>query len=265
MKKKRQDTQHDETHALLVDIGNTRIKWAVLRGERLGRQSALEHAGITQADLQRRVLRGTRGISRILVCSVAGRRLERMFNAAARQATGIVPELVTSVRTAGGVTTRYGEPWKLGVDRFVAAIGAYQIARTRGACVIDAGTALTIDLIDGAGVHQGGAILPGHGLMVSSLLKETSGISRRARSGASGSGLFARNTRDAVEQGARFAMAAVIDRAVAEAQRSLRRPPLLLLTGGGADLITPLVQASWVSVPDLVLRGIALRAGLPVK
>jgi len=263
--KKRQDTQYDETRALLVDIGNTRIKWAVLRGERLGRQSALEHAGITRQELQRRVLRGTRGISRILVCSVAGQRLTRLFSATARQTTGITPELVTSVRTAGGVTTRYGEPWKLGTDRFVAAIGAYQIARARGACVIDAGTALTIDLVDGDGVHLGGAILPGPELMVSSLLKQTSGISRRARGGAGGGGLFARNTRDALEQGARFATAAVIDRAVSEAQRLLRRPPLLLLTGGGADEIIPLVQGSWVSVPELVLRGIALRAGLPVK
>ena len=263
--KKRQIQREDETHALLVDIGNTRIKWAVLRGERLGRQSALEHAGLTQQALQRRMLRGTRGVNRILVCSVASRRLTRLFSAAARQVTGIAPEYVTSVRTAGGVTTRYTEPWKLGVDRFVAAIGAYQIARTRGACVVDVGTALTVDLIDGDGVHQGGAILPGPVLMVSSLLKETSGISRRARSGAAGSRMFARNTRDAMEQGARFATAALIDRAVTEAQRLQRRPPLLLLTGGGADEVIPLVQGSWVSVPDLVLRGIALRAGLPVK
>ncbi len=263
--KKRQDMKSKEAHALLVDIGNSRIKWAVLRGRRLGRQSALEHAGLTQQDLQRRVLRGTRGISRILVCSVAGPRLERLFSAAARQATGIAPEFVTSVRKAGGVTTRYGEPWKLGVDRFVAVIAAYQIARARGACVIDVGTALTIDLIDGDAVHQGGAILPGPPLMVSSLLKKTAGISRRARRGATGGGLFARNTRDAMEQGARYATAAVIDRAVAEAQLLLRRPPLLLLTGGGADRIIPLVQGSWVSVPDLVLRGTALRAGLPVK
>ena len=257
--------KRQDTHALLVDIGNTRIKWAVLRGERLGRQRALEHAGLTQQDLQRQVLRGARGVSRILVCSVAGRRLERLLTAAAKQVTGLKPEFVTSVRTAGGVTTRYAEPWRLGVDRFVAAIAAYQIARSRGACVIDVGTAMTVDLIDGSGVHQGGAILPGPQLMQASLLKQTSGISRRARGAGAGGGLFAQNTRDAVEQGARFATAAVIDRAVAEAQRLLRRAPLLLLTGGGVDQLTPLVQGSWVSVPDLVLRGTALRAGLPVK
>jgi hypothetical protein len=57
----------------------------------------------------------------------------------------------------------------------------------------------------------------------------------------------------------------VIDRALAEAQRVLQRTPLLLLTGGGAVHIEPLLHCSYVSVPDLVLRGVALRCGVPVK
>ncbi len=77
--------------------------------------------------------------------------------------------------------------------------------------------------------------------------------------------MFAQDTRAAIGQGARYAAAAVIDRAVSEAQRVLQRTPLVLLTGGGAVQIEPLLRCSYVSVPVWLLRGVALRCGLPLK
>ena len=68
---------------LLVDIGNTRIKWSVLRGERLGRQKALDHAGISARDLERQLFT-TRGITRVIAASVAGTRLNRLLAGACR-------------------------------------------------------------------------------------------------------------------------------------------------------------------------------------
>jgi type III pantothenate kinase len=249
---------------LLVDIGNTRIKWSVLRGEKLGRQKALEHAGLTARDLERQLF-ATRGITRVVAASVASGRLNRLLAATCRRKTGLTCEFVASARNAAGLTTRYKEPWRLGVDRFMAVIAAYHIARARGACVVDLGTAMTIDLVDPLGVHQGGAIVPGPELMVGSVLKNTVGIARRASGAAQAKGMFALDTRAAIAQGARYAAAAVIDRAVSEAQRVLQRTPLVLLTGGAAVQIEPLLHCSYVSVPDLVLRGVALRCGLPLK
>ena len=250
---------------LLVDIGNTRIKWSVLRGDRMGRQKALEHAGLTPRDLKRHLFARTPGLTRVIAASVAGTRLNRMLAATARRETGVACEFVASARNAAGLTTRYKEPWRLGVDRFMGVIAAYHMARARGACVIDLGTAMTIDLVDALGVHLGGAIVPGPELMVSTVLKNTAGIARRASGALSNKGLFSQDTRAAIHQGARYATAAIIDRAVAEAQRSLQRTPLVLLTGGAAVQIEPLLQCSYVSVPDLVLRGIALRCGLSIK
>jgi type III pantothenate kinase len=250
---------------LLVDIGNTRIKWSVLRAEKLGRQKALEHAGLTTRDLQRQVFARARGITRVIAASVAGTRLNRMMAATCRRETGLVCEFVTSARNAAGLTTRYKDPWRLGVDRFMAVIAAYHMARARGACVVDLGTAMTIDLVDALGVHLGGAIIPGPELMVGTVLKNTAGIARRADGAAAIKGLFAQDTRGAIGQGARYAAAAIVDRAVAEAHKVLQRTPLVLLTGGAAVQIEPLLQCSHVSVPDLVLRGVALRSGLPVK
>jgi len=250
---------------LLVDVGNTRIKWSVLRGDRLGRQKALEHAGVTARDLKRQLFARIPGLTRVIAASVAGTRLNRMLAATCRRETGLACEFVASARNAAGLTTRYKEPWRLGVDRFMAVIAAYHMARARGACVIDLGTAMTIDLVDTLGVHLGGAIIPGPELMVGSVLKNTAGIAKRASGSLANKSLFAQDTRAAIHQGARYAAAAIVDRAVSEAQRTLQRTPLVLLTGGGAVQIEPLLQCSHVSVPDLVLRGVALRSGLVIK
>lgn len=268
---------------LLVDIGNTRIKWAVLRAGRLGPQRAEPFARWKARDFSREVFGGGKGIDRIIVSSVAGSRVNRMFAEAARHAHGPKPEFVASQRRAGGVSTAYAEPWRLGVDRFVMAIGGHQLAKGRAVCIVSIGTALTIDLVDARGRHRGGAILPGPTLMVDSLLAKTDGIRRRATGGRSGGaaskssgsgslvdgvagarrssrGIFARTTREAIEQGALLAAAAAVDRGIDEARRTVGHSPVVLLTGGGAKSVAPLVQRPYWSVPDLVLQGLAVLA-----
>ncbi|HEX4676761.1 MAG TPA: type III pantothenate kinase, partial [Steroidobacteraceae bacterium] len=212
---------------LLIDIGNTRIKWARFDGERLGRQRAAVHSGWGGEDYARRVI-GSGRLDRILVASVAGARVDRSLVLAARRARAPAPEFVVSQRRAAGVTSGYLEPWRWGVDRFVAAIGAYHLAKGRAVCVVGVGTAMTIDLVDAAGRHRGGAIIPAPTLMVDALLKNTDGIRRRAQGGAGGgNSLFGRSTRAALVQGSRYAAAALIDRAVGEARALVRgRSPL---------------------------------------
>jgi type III pantothenate kinase len=127
--------------------------------------------------------------------------------------------------------------------------------------VVGIGTALTIDLVGARGRHFGGAIIPAPQLMVSSLLQQTSGIRRRARGASSSTpGLFARSTRDAVTQGARYAAAAIIDRAVEEATSPAGTRPLVVMTGGQGPLVRPLVKSHCVGVADLTLRGLAVLA-----
>jgi type III pantothenate kinase len=244
---------------LLVDIGNTRIKWARFTNGRMGRQQAAAHADWRSADFARRVIGSARGIDRIVAVSVAGTRVDDAFGAAG-QSVGLGVHFVTSQRQLAGVTTKYVDPWRLGTDRLVAVIGAHHLAKGRAACVIDVGTTLTIDLVDSRGVHRGGAILPAPQLMVDSLLRNTSGILKRARGASVAPTLFARGTRDAIEQGTRYAAAAVIDRAVAEAKHLLRKTPLVLLTGGAASSLRAVLQSRHIHVPDLVLRGLAVIA-----
>jgi type III pantothenate kinase len=248
---------------LLVDIGNTRVKWARLVAGQMGKQHAAANAGWDASDYSRRVIgRGWSGSEgRIVVSSVAGQEVNGLLTTAAREAGAPEPEFVASERSAAGITTEYLEPWRLGVDRFVGAIGAHHLASGQPVCVVNVGTAITIDLVDGTGRHHGGAIVPGPALMVSSLLTQTSGIRRRATGGSAGvNGMFARSTRNAIGEGARYASAAVIDRAIEESRIRLGSRPLVLLTGGGSADIKPLIRSTSVRLPDLVLHGLAVWA-----
>jgi type III pantothenate kinase len=244
---------------LLIDVGNTRIKWARFDGVSLGRQRAAVHSGWGGEDYARKVIGSGRGLERILVSSVAGEKVKRSLTLAARRSGAPVPEFVTSERRRGGVTNGYLEPWRLGVDRFVGSIGAFHLAKGRPVCVVGVGTAMTIDLVDADGQHRGGAIIPAPTLMVDSLLNNTDGIRRRAQGGArGGNSLFGRSTRAAIVQGSRYAAAALVDRAVGEARALARgRRPIVMLTGGGAPAIRPLLRSACISVPELVLQGLA--------
>lgn len=243
---------------LLIDVGNTRVKWAVARNGRLGTQRAADYARWSDAEFARRLLAGAAGVEEVMVASVAGRRVDARLRRALRRVPGLTLRFVASGASAAGVRNGYPEPWRLGVDRWVASIGGWYLERcARPVCIVDVGTALTVDLVDARGRHLGGQIVPGPGLMVSSLLRGTSGIRRRARGAVPRAPRpFARNTRAALESGGAYAAAATADRALREARRLLGPRTRLLLTGGGATRIAPLLVSPHRLVPDLVLRGL---------
>lgn len=248
-------------NVLLIDIGNTRVKWARYDGSRLSAARAVRYIGWSARDFERVVLSARRS-ERVLVSSVAGEAVNVALARAARKLRVPAPLFVATRRRACGVTVGYLEPWRLGVDRFLGMIGARAHFGSGPVCVVGVGTAITIDLLDTDGRHRGGAIIPAPPLMVSSLLDGTRGIRRRAQGGAKGSGsaLFAQSTRAGLEQGARYTGAAAVDRAVREARAVLRRTPRVILTGGGARELRSLIHSASLEVPDLVLWGLAVWA-----
>ncbi len=173
----------------------------------MGRQKAVAHSGWSGEKIARHLL-GKPGqakrIERVVIVSVAGKQIDRGFAAETKRLAGITPEFFASERRAAGVTTLYQEPWRLGADRLVGVIGAFALSKQRPVCVISVGTAMTLDLVDAQGRHRGGAIVPAPSLMVGSLLSQTHGIRRRAQGGIGGKQLFARSTRAAIAQGARY-------------------------------------------------------------
>jgi type III pantothenate kinase len=240
---------------LLVDIGNSRVKWARCEHGVLGEQQAAAHADWTADEWRAALFQGT-AVERVLAASVAGGASVATLDAAARAATGRGIERVTTQRAAAGVVNGYADPALLGVDRWLAAIGGYRHAQ--GACVVaDLGTAATVDVVAADGRHYGGYIVPGPRLMVASLLNGTSDLeSFRASSPSGAKSGFADNTRDAIERGCRVALAAWIERCVRDAERRLGVAPRLLLTGGALGEVLPYLEAAGEQVPDLVLRGL---------
>ena len=154
--------------------------------------------------------------------------------------------------------TAYRDPAQLGVDRWLAALAAFAAERS-AVCVIDAGTALTVDIVDDSGLHLGGLIAPGPELMRESLVRGTAQLASGCIEQVNA---FADNTADAISLGCGDATRGVL-RGVAERLES-RAPGeryRWYLTGGAAPLVAALLERQWIQVPDLVLRGLAVVAG----
>lgn len=246
---------------LLVDIGNSRLKWCVLRGATLGRQHAmnLPERGLP---VLAALLKSAAGVTSVFVSSVAGNARDKALTRQLRAAGLPAPRFVTSEPQAAGVTNGYREPWRLGVDRWVAAIGAWHDAGRRAVCVVDIGTATTVDVVDTKGRHRGGLIVPGPALMTRSLLVGTRGIAPRAQGAQRASrGGLGRDTACALQLGARLATAALVARAAQDARHEHGRDCAVYLTGGGAQAVRPLLDVEVRHCPNLVLRGLAVLAG----
>ena len=239
---------------LLIDIGNTRIKWASYGGNDIESQSAVAHAQWTAQDCAAAFAVLERP-ERILVSNVGGERVAGVVRDAAMRLWGLTPQFMQSTAAAGSITSAYPVPGNLGVDRWLAIIGAYAL-HGQALCVVSVGTAATIDGVDASGQHLGGLIIPGPQLMVDSLLHNTSDIAQRAVRGSIGAGLFADNTLGAIHQGSAHAVAALIERAVAAMQAQLGTQPLLLVTGGAGEAVAALVPYPHTVRDDLVMRGL---------
>jgi type III pantothenate kinase len=256
---------------LLLDIGNSRLKWALQRGPyRKGRRFAASGV-IELKQLPRRgafLLRLLKMLDpklTIEACNVAGTALEKQLRAMVRRAGLRPPRFLRSTDAAGGVSNAYPEPWRLGADRWAALIGAHSEYPGRALCLVAIGTAMTIDLLDAKGRHRGGNIIPGPKLMIESLLEHTAGISRRAGGRSivdsphtGRTSLFAHDTRGAVAAGAVHAAAALISEAMRSARVLLGATPRLILSGGAADGIGPLLRKRHIREDDLALRGLAV-------
>ena len=241
-------------------FGAARYRSDLSNGSRLGGRHAAAYASWRTADYARRVLRPARGIDRVLVSNVGGVRVQRALTLAART-QGIGVGFVSVPRRGGGISIGYVEPWRLGVDRFVAMLAAHQLYPRVPLCVVGVGTAMTIDVVGADGRHRGGLIIPAPELMVQTLLHNTQGIRRRAQGGAKDrSSLLGRSTRAAIVEGARSAAAALIDRTVESARAFFGRKPLVVLTGGEASAVRSRLRSRSVEVNDLVLRGLAILA-----
>jgi type III pantothenate kinase len=233
---------------LLVDLGNSRLKWARWSGGALAPSAALVHRDRELGALLDQAWGALEAPSQVHVASVvpAAQREELADWIRSRWACPL--RWAESTAEALGVHNGYDEPAQLGVDRWLALLGAWR--RTCGpACVVDCGSAVTLDILDAGGRHLGGWIAPGLALMRSAL---QSGTGLPLVQGT-GSGEPGRNTRDAILGGCLPAAAGLIAQGLRRAPEGAR----LLLTGGDAAQVAPHLHHPYEICPDLVLEGLA--------
>ncbi|MGH8090026.1 MAG: type III pantothenate kinase [Rudaea sp.] len=237
---------------LLIDAGNSRLKWAWWDGTVLDGVSAVANAGMDVPALWK----NGQNADAVWIASVASTAANAALAAAVRDRFGVEPVFAATRAQACGVQVAYAEPLSLGADRFLGLIAAR--AHTRGAVVIaSCGTALTLDALAADGAHLGGLIAAGPQLAQEAL---RGGTARLAAVPAGRVVEIADNSADAIESGTWLSAAALAERFLAQAGRRLGSTPELILTGGGAARLSPLLDVAHCIDAELVLRGLAMLA-----
>ncbi|MGV8893723.1 MAG: type III pantothenate kinase [Burkholderiaceae bacterium] len=244
---------------LLVDAGNTRIKWALVdAATELGRWRASGSVSHAEVGTLAQTWQGLQ-FSRALLSNVAGATLHQSLEAALTGA-GLQPRQTAwfaSTLQMAGVKNGYLDPTQLGCDRFASLIGAHALFPLQALIVATCGTATTVDALSADGVFVGGMILPGLGLMASALAKNTAQLPQVADGlpELSLSQAFADNTDAAIVAGCLAGQAGAIERAVA-AHAQQHETVLCVVAGGAAAYIAPQLRVPHKTVDNLVLIGL---------
>lgn len=238
---------------LEADLGNSRCKWRIIddHGQVKEQGSCVDLAGFEGLPLDY-------PLSRARAVSVAPEQCSAALAEVLRREFSVELELAKPAAQLGPVKNAYPQPERLGMDRWAAVVAAYQ--QCHGAVmVIDAGTAVTVDLVDRSGQHLGGYIVPGEWLMKTSLYQGTEQIA--AADVDADSLEFANDTDRAVMHGINAAQLGLVYLAVEQANQQVGNDFVILLCGGGAIKLNTLIQQLPVFpevqyMPDLVLEGL---------
>ncbi|MDQ2780332.1 MAG: type III pantothenate kinase [Pseudomonadota bacterium] len=248
---------------LAIDIGNSRLKWALYDAPRPGatllRQGAIfietidELAETSWVDLPEP--------ASMLGCVVAGEAVRRRVEEQ-MEIWDLLPRWVVPAPHDAGLVNGYDHPNRLGADRWVALAGARSRVlaaveageRPRPALVVMVGTAVTVDALDADGRFLGGLILPGFGLMQRALELGTAGLKVPTGEVVD----FPANTSDALMSGGANAIAGAIERQTRRLQQRTGQTPLLVMTGGAAAKLAPITDLPFETIETLIFEGLLL-------
>ena len=222
-----------------VDIGNTRTKWRF--GNARGVASGVVVPPVADPP------------DRVCIACVAAERDE--IAARFGSAFGLRPEFAETTAELAGVTCGYENAASLGVDRWLAVVAAWNMAR-QAALVADVGTAATVDFVTRDGHHAGGYIVPGLRTMAAALAVNTANV--RVADEVVPDLLPGRDTAQAVRRGTTAMLVSFIEWSAARLACDGGAAPVVFLTGGDADKVAARLSVPVRMAPDLVLDGLAL-------
>jgi type III pantothenate kinase len=246
----------DSNPILLIDLGNSSLKWAWSNAGELTPVQSVPHLATTVDSIAKEWWQGEPEPGRVVVSSVARPEVRESLRTWLQQQWGCEPAFIQASAKAHGVTNAYSKPSELGVDRWLALLAVHH-RFSAPVCVVDCGTAITIDLVAADGIHIGGMIIPGFGMMRDALFEQTA-IS--PPDVVELPDWLANDTAGAIAIGGVSAVAALVDRILEQSQQRLRVLPELVLTGGDAGRIQGHLLHPGKCEPDLVIQGLALLA-----
>ena len=244
---------------LAIDVGNTRLKWALYDAPRPGAKMLRQGAPFLETvdELADRDWRDLPEPDSMLGCIVAGdamrRRIEEQMGGWSLEPRWVVPSA-----SEAGLSNGYEHPARLGPDRWVALAGARARVLAEGAprpaLVVMVGTAVTVDALDAGGHFLGGLILPGFGLMLRALEMGTAGLKVPTGEVVD----FPTNTSDALMSGGANAIAGAIERQYRRLRVRGGPEPLLLMSGGAAAKLNLSTDLPFATVDTLIFEGLLL-------
>ncbi|VAX06806.1 Pantothenate kinase type III, CoaX-like [hydrothermal vent metagenome] len=252
----RSTVNDDESRSLLVDIGNSNLKWAWLQQGQLSPFESCAYGVNGVAALAYRSWSHAAKPCRVIVANVAGQQIADELQHWVLSEWGIESEFIVAPAQGLGVTNAYGQPEQLGVDRWLALIAARKLTKDH-VCVVDCGTAITIDVLAPDGQHLGGLILPGLTMMRQTILDQTQIPFFEA---SASTGLLAQDTAAAIAAGSLHAAAALVERVMLHMTEPEGITPKLMLTGKDAVRIKEVLTSDAAIEPELVMQGLALVA-----
>ena len=242
---------------LTVDIGNSRIKWASWQAEKIvARGVAAYSADNKRADVFDRLFSAVERPTRLFAVCVAGNKCSKELVEWSKQHWQLDVEFLKTEKQFNNIVNAYEDPGQHGADRWAAVVASHLSCPGYSVCVINAGTAITFDLINKNGRHLGGYILPSYVTMHKALLADTANVKS-----AFNMQFYERsvpdNTNDAVNQGLHKLLQAGIRELCQFAKQKMESPMLIIISGGFARTILDYPEMpTMIHQPDLVMLGL---------
>jgi type III pantothenate kinase len=233
---------------LCIDAGNSRIKWRLTdNGQQLAQGAQLTSEVVEGKNID---FSDIKSLHEVRIASVAGEKIVEQLQQQLRQHFSVPIRLARVSATLGELSCAYEDPQTLGIDRWLAIAAAHQQYQ-EPVMVIDAGSAITIDIVGPGGQHVGGYIAPGLRLMHDALWDNTSDV-RVVGSGAEQLWLPGKNTQQAVNKGCLLAAVSTIESLASQF------PVRIVITGGDAKILMQAISLNAESHSNLVLDGMLL-------
>jgi type III pantothenate kinase len=238
---------------LAIDSGNTAIKWGLYDGGQWIVQGVVlqsERTTLSQVWAELPVP------SSVIISNVAGMSVAKEL-ASLLNRWRVPLKWITAKVSQCGVHNCYVNPERLGCDRWAALIAAWHILRQSG-LVINVGTAMTVDTLTDTGEFLGGIIVPGPESMRQALANRTDALSIVVSGHFQD---FPNNTEDALYSGMIQALTGAVERMHGLLSRHLNAPAAIIVSGGGAKLLSTHIPVPHRIIDNLVLEGLIVIAG----